>query len=399
MQLIEIIRMIGINLMQNKSKVLLTSLGIIIGTLTIILVIAIGRGGEERIAGQYSNMSAETIYVNMTYQQNMNFASIPRITPEHLKFIKEENSYLDGIYLRTTVYQEVRMGKEKKQMPLAAVTEGYGEISNFPMEMGEDFSEEDFEAGHRVVVLGFNAANENFGGIDSAIGESVQIGNNRYEIIGVLQKKSEGLQGLSPDDSIFLPLQTAGDNGLLDDYAIPQAVGLATGTEVIDKAMKRLKSSLDYLLENSTMYVIEDAGGRIDAALESARTMKMLLISVAAIVFLVGGIGIMNVLFVSVRERTKEIGILKAIGTSKKDILLQFLLESIGIGVFGGVVGVAGSFLALPLLMHYTDIAVSPSAKGQLVALAFAIFTAAIFGFYPAYRASELKPIDALNYE
>lgn len=398
MRLTETLRMIRVNLMQNKTKVLLTSLGIIIGTLTIILVIAIGRGGEAQIAKQYSYMSAETVYVNLSYAQNMDFANIPRIMPEHLQMIQEENPYLKGIYLRTTVFKEIKMNREKKQMALTAVTEGYGEISNFPIESGADFSEADYEDGRRVVILGNKIANENFLSADAAVGESIQIGNYRYEIVGVLQKKSEGLQGLSPDESIFIPLQTAQDNNLLDDYAIPQAVGLAESTEVIDKAMTRLKSSLDYLLEDSSMYVIEDAGGRIDAAMESARTMKMMLISVAAIVFLVGGIGVMNVLFVSVKERTKEIGILKALGTSKKDILLLFLLESVGIGLFGGIVGVMISFIALPL-MQYTDIAVAPSAEGWLAALCFAVCTAAIFGFYPAYKASELKPIDALNYE
>lgn len=167
---------------------------------------------------------------------------------------------------------------------------------------------------------------------------------------------------------------------------------------MIDQAMTRLKSSLDYLLEDSTMYGIEDAGGRIEAALQSARTMKMLLVSVAAIVFLVGGIGIMNVLFVSVKERTKEIGILKALGTSKKDILLLFLLESVEIGLFGGIVGVLVSFAAMPL-MQRTGIAVSPSVEGWVIALFFAVGTAAVFGFYPAYKAAGLKPIDALTYE
>ena len=127
-------------------------------------------------------------------------------------------------------------------------------------------------------------------------------------------------------------------------------------------------------------------------------TMKMLLVSVAAIVFLVGGIGIMNVLFVSVKERTKEIGILKALGTSKKDILLLFLLESVEIGLFGGIVGVLVSFAAMPL-MQRTGIAVSPSVEGWVIALFFAVGTAAVFGFYPAYKAAGLKPIDALTYE
>ena len=391
MRLTETLRMIWTNLLQNKSKVLLTSLGIIIGTLTIILVIAIGKGGEEEVARQYSSMSAETIYVNVIYSDRLDFASIPRISTEHLAVILEENPYLEGIYLRTTLFQETRIGQKKKDLTIAAVTQGYSEISSLPIAEGTDFADADFEDGGRVVVLGNNVAQQNFTSPEAAVGESLVINNARYEIIGVLAKKSEGLQGLSPDDSVFLPLQTAQNGDMLDDYAIPQAVGLATSTEVIDQAMTRLKSSLDYLLEDSTMYGIE-------AALQSARTMKMLLVSVAAIVFLVGGIGIMNVLFVSVKERTKEIGILKALGTSKKDILLLFLLESVEIGLFGGIVGVLVSFAAMPL-MQRTGIAVSPSVEGWVIALFFAVGTAAVFGFYPAYKAAGLKPIDALTYE
>lgn len=398
MRISENLRMIGINLVQNKSKVLLTSLGIIIGTLTIIMVIAIGRGGEEQIARQYTNMSAETVYVNVSFGQDIDMTSIPRLKPEHIDTILDENPYLKDMYLRSTTTQEVVISREKKQMNLAGVTGGYGEISNLPIETGADFSDADLEEGNRVVVLGADIAKENFGSPEDAVGESIQIGGHSYEVIGVLKKKSEGLQGLSPDVTVFLPYQTAQEDELFGDYSFPQAVGLANNTGVIEKAKAWLKSTLDYLLEDSTMYAVEDAGSRIDAALESARTMKMLLISVAAIVFLVGGIGIMNVLFVSVKERTREIGILKAIGTSKHDILLQFLLESMGIGLFGGIVGVILSYGAMPL-MRLTDIAVVPSIGGQVAALVFAISTAAIFGFYPAYKASELKPIDALNYE
>lgn len=398
MRLSETLRMIGVNLAQNKSKVLLTSLGIIIGTLTIILVIAIGRGGEEQIARQYSNMSAETVYVNVSFGQDMDIAAIPRLEPEHMATILEENPYLKGIYLRRTSSQEAYIGREKKTLNLVGVTGGYGEISSLPMDVGTDFSDADLDEGARVVVLGADIAKENFGSAEDALGESIRIGDRSYEVIGVLEKKSEGLQGLSPDVTVFLPYLTAQEDGLFQDYSLPQAVGLALNTGVIDKAKARLRSTLDYLLDDITMYSIEDAGSRIDAALESARTMKMLLISVAAIVFLVGGIGIMNVLFVSVKERTREIGILKAIGAAKHDILLQFLLESMGIGLFGGIVGVLLGYAAMPI-MRLTSIAVVPSVGGQAAALAFAVSTAAIFGFYPAYKASELKPIDALNYE
>ena len=162
--------------------------------------------------------------------------------------------------------------------------------------------------------------------------------------------------------------------------------------------MAEIKDTLNYILEDGSVYELSDAGSRIEAATKSAKTMNLLLMSVATIVFVVGGIGIMNVLFVSVKERTKEIGILKALGSSKKDIMLQFLLESVIISLFGGIVGVLISNYLMPL-MKYTDVPVSSSLSGKIIALAFALVTGTVFGLYPAYKAAQLKPIEALNYE
>lgn len=394
----EILRMIFVNLIQNKFKVLLTSLGIIIGTVTIILVIAIGRGGEKQIADQFSGMSAETVYINLQYSPTLDTESVEKIMPETLELMLEENPYLRDIYLRTILYESMVTEGGSSNVMLLGVTEGYLEISNFQMEAGEDFSPGDYEEAAKTVILGFSIAEKYYGTPESAIGKYVQLRGGTYRIAGVLKKEAEGLQGVNPDTSVIVPFATALEEGLGGEIGIPQAVGRVKDVEMIPKAMKRMKSTLDYVMEDSSVYAIEDAGSRIDAALQSARTMKLLLVSVAVIVFVVGGIGIMNVLFVSVKERTKEIGILKAIGTSRRDILLLFLLESVGIGVLGGLLGVLLSYVLFPL-MAYTDIPIAVQADGAVIALAFAVFTAGIFGFYPAEKAAQLKPVDALNYE
>lgn len=399
MKLQEIIRMIVVNLIQNKYKVILTSLGIIIGTMTIILVIAIGRGGEKQIADQFKNMSAETIYVN--YQPTTgekNKEKIERLGIAEIDLIRKENPYIKGIYLRDVFAGQIQVNQKKQTPIMTAVSQGYAEISHYIIENGNDFSELDYEESQKVLVLGYTLAEKYFGNSEQALGQSVQIKGIQYEVIGVLKKTSEGFQGVSPDDTVFIPYATVLENQLNDGDSVPQAVALATNKEVVKKAIKRIQSSLDYVFDDSSVYQIEDAGNRIKAAMESATTMKLLLVSVAAIVFVVGGIGIMNVLFVSVKERTREIGILKAIGTTKKDILLLFLLESIGIGVLGGVTGVGLSYFVIPLLER-GSIPMYATLDGKMIAFVFAVLTSAIFGFYPAYKAAKLTPIDALNHD
>ena len=400
MSLKEILYIVYINMIENKFRLMLTTLGIIVGTVTIVLVIAIGKGGEQAAAEQFSNLSADTIYINLDYSalgKDVDISTVEKLTPEHIQKIMEETSALQGLYLRANVSKEVAYKTTKQQTNLIGVTQGYAEISSLSIEQGSDFSAYDFEDGERVAVIGSKIAEKLFGS-DKGVGNYIKIGDFRYKVIGMLKRSEDGLQGADPDNSIFIPYSTMTKDDLIDEYTITQAVGKAINLDKVEKAKKEIRSSLDYYMENSSIYSVSDAGSRIEAATASATTMKILLISVAIIVFVVGGIGIMNVLFVTVKERTKEIGILKALGSKEKDILLQFLLESFCIGVFSGTVGIGVSFIAIEIMKH-TEIPVYPTVDGKIIALIFAVFTSTIFGFYPAYKASKLMPVKALAEE
>lgn len=394
----EMIRLVFQNIIQNKSKVILTSLGIIAGAATIVAVIAIGRGGEADIKAQFSGLSAETMYVkpDNKFGQNIIDGKFEKLTVENMDFIMNESTTLSGIYLRGNAYKETIINGKKESLSIMGVTEEYSKVSNLELKDGNNIDRIDIDDESEVVVIGYGIASEYFISVSDAIGQSIKVGNKSYKIIGVLERSADGLQGLSPDDTIFMPYTTAKTN-IFEDTTTPEIVALASDIDLIKKAMAEIMDSLDYLLEDN-VYKVEDTGSRIEAASKSANTMNVLLISVATIVFIVGGIGIMNVLSLSVKERTKEIGILKAFGCTENNIMLLFLLEAIIISGFGGVAGILLSNLFIPFVKSL-QVPVLPSVEGQIIAFAFAIITGTIFGFYPAYKASQLKPVDALSYE
>lgn len=399
MKLLEMLRIIMINILQNKVKVMLTSIGIIVGSVTIVMVIAIGRGGEEKVKAQFSGLSAETVYVNLDYMKigNKDFSEIPKLTQDLMEQMMDESQTLKGIYLRGDAYSEVTLNGKTEYISVTGVTEGYSLVSNLETAYGENISEFDVEEMTSVAVIGEGIAKKYYPNVEEAIGSTIRIGDKAFTIIGILERKGDGLQGLSADDTIFIPFTTA-EQSILNEYTMPQIVALSKDLSTVKFSMKEMKSTLNYVLDDGSYYTLEDAGSRIEAATQSAGTMNMLLIAMATIVFIVGGIGIMNVLFLSIKERTKEIGILKALGSSKEEILLQFLFESVIISTFGGIMGVLLSYLLMPL-MKYTNTPVSPSIEGQIISIIFAMITGTLFGLYPAYKASQLKPIEALSYE
>lgn len=401
MRLTEMLRIIWVNIIQNKFKVILSSLGIIVGATTIVLVIAIGNGGEAEITKQFGDLSAATIYINADESKSvlfdMDLTKIERLNFEQIDQIKAENPYLTNIMLIGFGVGNVTLNGEEYFRSITGVTSEYEQILNLSTAYGSNLIDDDVEDKSLVAVLGYNVAVQNYGMPEYAVGEYISINNKLLKVVGVLARKGDSAGTIAPDSSIFIPYSVAKEY-VFNNYLIPQAIALADDVSHVNSATAWIRSSLAYLLNTSDAYTIENAGSKMEAASQSAKTMSMLLVSVAVIVFIVSGIGIMNVLFVSVKERTREIGILKALGCPERDILLQFLLESITISVFGSIAGMLLSIFILPL-MKYTDIPVLPSAGGQLAALFFSLLTGTVFGFYPAYKASKQKPIDALNYE
>lgn len=420
-------RLVWVNIIGNKFKVMLTSLGIIVGAATIVMVIAIGRGGQADVEDQFRNLSAGA--VDITYSGNaggaptaafsfrssggggrsggagMAVMAIGGAAPRSVTLSKSDMEDLElfvpdiaAASMSVTAKKGVTGGvlEESAEYTIAGVTPSYADVSNLSLAVGDFITDSDEETVQRVCVLGYNLAAEIFGSPIEAFDSIIYIDGRQFVVNGVLDKMGSVTSGISPDDAIFVPFSSA-KKYIMGRNLSPQITVVADSVADVPAVIENVKTVLDESYP-SAGFTITDAGSKMEAAAASANTLSMLLMAVASIVFIVGGIGIMNVLFVSVQERTREIGILKALGCRKRDILLEFLAEANVISCLGGLVGVGLSMLLMPL-MSYTGIRVEPSAAGVLLALCFAIVTGTLFGFYPAMKAASLVPIEALNME
>ena len=466
MKLSEILRLVWINLIQNKFKVVLTSIGIVVGAATIVMVIAIGRGGQMDVADQFKNLNAGAI--DISYEQSTDSSSsnskgssksgstnkssggnseskgnqrdpggfgggqwmpqMPgsgmqgggfggfmaggnnnndssKINQEKITLSEDDmddlKTFLPGISDITISYttkSEVDGGDldEAESYIIAGVKNNYVSMSNLTMAAGSFIESSNETNKEKVCVLGYSVAKEIFGSVEDAYDSTIYIDNRAYVVNGVISEVGTVSSGISPDDSIFIPYST-GVKYIVGTDANPTITVIASDVDNVDNVMENIQSVLAENYPNAE-FTITDAGSKMEAASESNNTLTTLLIAMAAIVFNVGGIGIMNVLFVSVKERTKEIGILKAIGCTKKDILIEFLLEACFISILGGILGVLLSFGITPIV-EYFDVRVELSVAGAVLAVVFAIFTGTVFGFYPALKASKLVPVEALNEE
>lgn len=437
MALREILNLVWINICGNKSKVLLTSLGIIVGAATIVIVVAIGLGGQKDVQEQFKNLNAGTV----TIADNSGASSgnrggfgggMPGGMPSGgnnrggvsfggrmpggmmggVQQIKktvfteddlEELTYfipnIEEITLLVSGSSDVEGGtlEEELSSTIVGVTSEYMEITNLEMLHGEFFTDTDNADLERVAVLGYDAAVSIFENVQDAYGSQININSKKYTVIGVLTKTGSTVSDITLDSAVFVPYNSAVKYVLGSNNATPKIVAVVEDVNEIEDTISSVETLLAEMYPKGS-FTVTDAGSQVAASQKSANTMSVLLIAVASVVFVVGGIGIMNVLFVSVKERTREIGILKALGSSRKDILLQFLLEANFISIFGGIIGVAVGYLLMPVV-RLTGMSVVASTSASVIALLFAIGTGTLFGFYPAWQAACMKPIDALNHE
>ncbi|QQG52957.1 MAG: ABC transporter permease [Candidatus Falkowbacteria bacterium] len=396
---LEIIKMAFESLLAKKTRTLLSMLGIIIGVATVIAVFAVGKGAQESVNSQFQNLSANSILIMPN--RGRGFTSSSKLATGDAQLLLSA----DHISSATGAIQgnaTVSYGATDKSYGVVGVDANFITISNLIVEQGRGIEVDDVENKTTVAVVGSTVVSDLFSDGTSPIGTEITVGGKKIEIVGVLKKLGSRIGMISVDSAVIIPSTTAeksilGSKGqVMITTTVDNVDNTAAATSSI-VSLLRTEHKLKTTQEND--FQIMDAGSMVAAAQESAKTMTALLTAIAAITLLVSGIGIMNVMFVTVAERTKEIGIAKAIGGKQADILSQFLLESVILSMVGGLIGMGIGQGAIPIISYFDWISMASSWTGPLIGFSFSVLVGVFFGFYPAFKASRLDPVDALRSE
>ncbi len=396
MKTYQLFKMAFKSIIRNKIRSLLTMLGIIIGIASVIILIAMGQGTTKSVQDSITSMGTNLITVSIMGNRNVT------ITTSDLNSLKTKPGIKD---ISPTLSESVNIkGNDQTSSTTAqAVEPNFETIRNMSIESGRFINQSDLDNRYHSVVVGTDVANSLFN-TTNVVGQTLNVDGVDFTIVGVLNPMGTSTTG-SADDTILLPLTTA--QRLLKTSEVKTFYVQATDSTTVDTAMSYLQIFLEKkfdLLGSSTTntnkyFRVMNETSLLQTATSTEQSMTNMLSGIAMISLVVGGIGIMNIMLVSVMERTREIGIRKALGARRMAILLQFLIEAVFISGIGGIIGIGAGVGGALLLQTYNHTSILLSANISLAAFAFSAAVGVIFGLYPASKASKLSPIDALSYE
>lgn len=392
----------------NKMRSILTSLGIIIGVSAVIIMLSIGEGAKQRINSQIASMGSNLLMVlsGATTSGGVRLGSgtKPTLTIKDAEAILQKCPSVIEVAPTVRQAQQIVYANQNWATSVNGVTTGYMPIQLWEIDEGRSITNEDLKNTAKVAVLGATVSLNLFGDM-SPINKTIRIGGVPFKVIGTLKSKGQNGMGDDQDDTVLIPITTAQKKLFGTDFpgTVKHISVQAADAESLDDAEEEIKSLLrerhnlgrnkddDFTIRNFTQM--------LETAKQASNTMAILLGSIASISLLVGGIGIMNIMLVSVTERTKEIGIRMAIGAKSMDIRIQFLFEALLLSLAGGLIGVICGITGAKLVGLFSDLTIIISPLPVLISFGFAGLVGIVFGYYPAYKASLLNPIDALRYE
>ena len=386
----------------NKVRAFLTMLGVIIGVFSVVMLTALGYGLQAYINEQFESLGTNTVFVSIGQvfsedggfgDMSEQFLSAKKFKLSDIRRVEKLREYVTKVAYYIPTVDQVKFLDNEERATILGTTTDYPDVININLGKGRFFNETEEKSGEKVLVLGYGIADELFGKVDP-IGKKVKVGTQTFKVIGVAEEQGASFGGPSFDDYIYAPFEIISkiyDQDDLTEFSIK-----IRDAEQMDDAIEAIETELEKTFDEDD-FTVFDQSTLLSTITSILSMLTIALGGIAAISLLVGGIGIMNIMLVSVTERTREIGLRKALGATPNMILKQFLIEAALLSILGGLIGLLLAVLGVELMQSFFPARITT----QSVALALGVSTAVglIFGVAPAKRAAQLSPIEALRYE